>query len=49
MTYDKLAKIASSFGLRDSILHIWAYSLHIGYGLNLPMGMRTLGEGCPIK
>lgn len=37
MTYDKLAKIASSFGLRDSILHIWAYSLHIGYGLNLPM------------
>lgn len=47
MTYDKLAKIASSFGLRDSILHIWAYSLHIGYGLNLPMEYAHSRRGLP--
>lgn len=36
MTYDKLARIARSFGLRDSLLHIWAYSLHVGHGFHLP-------------
>ncbi len=47
MTYDKLAKIASSFGLRDSIIHIWGYSLHIGYGLNLPMEYAHSRPGMP--
>jgi hypothetical protein len=49
MTYEKLAKIASSFGLRDSILHIWAYSLHIGYGLNLPMEYAHSRRGLPYQ
>lgn len=45
MTYNQLAKIASSYGLRDSIIHIWAYSLHVGYGHNLPFEYAHSRQG----
>lgn len=47
VTYDQLAKIAASFGLRDSMVHIWAYSLHIGHGYGLPMEYAHSRPGLP--
>ncbi|MDZ7477520.1 hypothetical protein U5F73_21450 [Stenotrophomonas pavanii] len=47
MTYDQLAKIAASFGLRDSMVHIWAYSLHVGYGHQLPIEYEHSRPGLP--
>ncbi|MDR6672839.1 hypothetical protein [Xanthomonas sp. 1678] len=45
MTYNQLAKLAASFGLRDSIVHIWAYGLHVGYDFLLPSDYRHSRPG----
>lgn len=47
VTYNQLAKIAANFGLRDSIVHIWAYSLHVGYGHQLPIEYEHSRPGLP--
>lgn len=33
--YRRVRRVARELGLRDSLAHIWAYSLHVGYGRNL--------------
>lgn len=45
--YIRVERIAKTFGLADSLTHLWFYGVHIGYGFGLPFGYAHSRPGCP--